>query len=70
MYRKELTSRTKDRMTIEQADQELPPMYWEYKKKPWYFGLATIVYRRDPQLAPNVNAVAEDANNLPVSRLH
>ena len=68
MYRKELTSRTKDRMTIEQADQELPPMYWEYKKKPWYFGLATIMYRRDPQLAPNVNAVAEDANNLPVSR--
>jgi hypothetical protein len=68
MYRKDLTCRTKDRMTIEQADQEIPPTYWEYKKKPWYFGLAVKVFRRDPHLAPNVNDVADDAANLPVSR--
>jgi hypothetical protein len=68
VYRKELTTRVKDRMTQEEADQETPPMFWEYKKKPWYFGLAVKVYRRDLQLAPNTNDVADDPSNIPVSR--
>lgn len=68
MYRKELTTRVKDRMTQEEADQETPPMFWEYKKKPWYFGLAVKVYRRDLQLAPNTNDVVDDPSNCPVSR--
>jgi hypothetical protein len=29
MYRKELTTRTKDAMTQEEADQEIPPQFWE-----------------------------------------
>ncbi|KAI2514371.1 hypothetical protein MHU86_264 [Fragilaria crotonensis] len=68
MYRKELTTRVKDRMTQEEADQETPPMFWEYKEKPWYFGLAVKVYRRDLQLAPITNDVAEDPSNAPVCR--
>ena len=68
MYRKELTTRSKDRMTKEEADNELPPMFWEYKKKPWYFALAVKVFRRDMHLAPNINDVADDPANKPVGR--
>ena len=31
MYRKELTTSVKDRMTQEEASQEIPPMFWEYE---------------------------------------
>lgn len=55
-------------MTQEEADQELPPPYWEYKKSPWWFGLAVKIFRRDPQLAPIVTDVMEDAANVPQSR--
>jgi hypothetical protein len=66
MYRKELTTSVKDRMTQEEASQEIPPMFWEYKEKPWYFGLAVNVYHRDLQLAPNTINVAGDPSNVPV----
>ena len=65
-YRKELM-RTK-RMSKEEADQELPPHFWEYRKNPWFLALAVKVFRRDPQLAPNVAEVMTDKENLPVSR--
>ena len=43
-------------------------MYWMYKTNPWYFTLATKIYRCHMQVAPNVNDVASDAINVPVSR--
>ena len=55
-------------MTQEEADQELPPQFWEYKKSPWWFGLAVKIFRRDPQLAPIVTDVMGDASNAPQSR--
>jgi len=55
-------------MTQEEADQELPPQFWEYKKSPWWFGLAVKNFRRDPQLAPIVTDVMGDASNAPQSR--
>jgi hypothetical protein len=65
-YRKELM-RTK-RMSKEEADQELPPHLWEYRKNPWFLALAVKVFRRDPQLAPNVADVMTDKENVPISR--
>jgi hypothetical protein len=41
---------------------------WEYTKMPWFLGLAVKIFRRDPQLAPNVADVLGDVENLPVSR--
>ena len=35
---------------------------------PWFLGLAVKIFRRDPQLAPNVADVLGDVANLPVSR--
>ena len=67
-YRKELTTRAKEPMTKADADQETAPMYWIYKTNPWYFTLATKIYRRHMQVAPNVNDVASDAINVPLSR--
>ena len=68
MYRQELTTRTKDRMTKEEAENKMPPTYWEYKKKPWYFALAVKVFRRDMHLAPNINDVADDPANKAAGR--
>lgn len=67
-YRKELTTRTKEPMTKDEADQELTPTYWEYKTKPWYFTLATKIYRRHMQVAPIVTDVAGDPASTPLSR--
>jgi hypothetical protein len=44
MYRNALTTRSKDRMAKEEADNKLPPTFWEYKKKPMYFALAVKVF--------------------------
>jgi hypothetical protein len=52
----------------EEADQKLPPPFWEYTKAPWYFGLAAKIFRRDPQLAMEVANVMNDKTNLPISR--
>jgi hypothetical protein len=34
MYRKELATRIKDAMAQEEADQEIPPQFWEYNGSP------------------------------------
>ena len=52
----------------EEADQKLPPPFWEYTKAPWYFGLAANIFRRDSQLAMEVADVMADKTNLPISR--
>jgi hypothetical protein len=54
--------------TQEEVDGMLPPHLWEFSKAPWYFGLAMKIFRRDPQLAPNVAEVLTDIANLPISR--
>lgn len=46
----------------------LPPHLWEYSKSPWLFGLCMKIFRRDPQLAPNVADVLSDVANIPDSR--
>jgi hypothetical protein len=55
-------------MTAEEVDRELPPSFWEYKKSPWFFGLTVKIFRRHPQLAPDVHAVLSDVANAPQSR--
>ena len=52
----------------EEADQKVPPPFWEYTKAPWYFGPAVKKFRRDPQLAMEVANVMTDKTNLPISR--
>jgi hypothetical protein len=38
------------------------------QKSPWFFGLTVKIFRRHPQLAPNVHAVLSDVANAPQSR--
>ena len=45
-----------------------PPPLWEFSKLPWYLGLAVKIFRRNPQLAPNVGDVICDLANIPISR--
>jgi hypothetical protein len=54
--------------TALQVDGIFPPPMWEYSKMPWFLGLAVKIFRRDPQLAPNVADILGDIENLPVSR--
>ena len=54
--------------TKQEVSQMLPPPLWEYSKSPWYFGLTVKIFRRDPQLAPDVSDVMSDISNKPVSR--
>jgi hypothetical protein len=68
-YRKECMTRQKDPLTKEEAELELVPTYWDYKKKPWYFGLAVKIFRRHMQLAPNVNEVADDKIDVTLPRI-
>jgi hypothetical protein len=65
-YRKELM-RTKS-VSVEEANQVLPPPFWEYKKLPWFLGLCVKIFRKDPQLAPDVKKVLSDKTNETVSR--
>lgn len=70
-YRDEM-SKTKRGTALKYTKTEieamLPPHLWEFSKSPWLFGLAIKIFRRDPQLAPNVADVLSDIANLPVSR--
>jgi hypothetical protein len=69
-YRKSLV-RQKDpasNMTMEEAEQHTAPMFWEYKTSPWFFALATKIFRRHVQVAPVVDDVINDPENAPVSR--
>jgi hypothetical protein len=63
-FRREL-QRKHSSMTVAEIDQALPPLFWEYKKSPWYFGLTVKIFRRHPQLAPDVHAVLSDIANAP-----
>jgi hypothetical protein len=54
--------------TKTEVDAMLPPHLWEYSKAPWIFGLSMKIFRRDPQLAPNVADVLTDVANIPISR--
>ena len=65
-YQKELMQ-TKG-VSIEEANQVLPPPFWEYKKLPWFLGLCVKIFRKDPQLAPDVTKVLSDKTNENVSR--
>ena len=70
-YRQEMaksTHRGAPKYTPLQVDSIFPPPMWEYTKMPWFLGLAVKIFRRDPQLAPNVADVLGDVSNLPVSR--
>jgi hypothetical protein len=56
-------------MTEAEADAELPPYLWEFKKAPWFLSLAVNIFPREPQLAPDVaEDVMKDKENIPVSR--
>jgi hypothetical protein len=55
-------------VTCEEADQMLPPMFWQYKGQPWIYFLCVQIFRRHPQLAPNVAEVLDDISNVPMSR--
>ena len=59
---------TVPKYTKTEIENMLPPHLWEFSKSPWLFGLALKIFRRDPQLAPNVADVLSDIANLPVSR--
>lgn len=65
-FRKECVSR--EGITREEADQKLPAMFWQYKGQPWVFFLCVQIFRRHPQLAPNVSEVLQDIANVPESR--
>ena len=67
-FRKDLLRSKKGTMTEAEADAELPPYLWEFKKAPWFLSLAVKVFCRDPQLAPDVADVMMDKENLPISR--
>ncbi len=55
------------KFTAVQVDGMFPPPMWEYSKMPLFLRLAVKIFRRDPQLAPNVADVLGDIDNLPVS---
>jgi hypothetical protein len=38
------------------------------KKSPWYSTLTVNIFRRDPQLTPNVEGELGDARNIPSSQ--
>lgn len=67
-FRKDLLRSKKGVMTEAEADAELPPHLWEFKKAPWFLSLAVKIFRRDPQLAPDVADVMKGKENLPISR--
>ena len=61
--------RLKKVTTEEEAESELPPFLWEYKKNPWFLSLLAVkIFHRDPQLAPDVSDVMLDKENVPVSQ--
>ena len=65
-YRRELVAMKG--MSEEDANKELPPQFWEYKKIPWCFSLTVKIFRRHPQLAEDVSKVLADKSNITISR--
>jgi hypothetical protein len=66
LYRKELVQRLTH--TQDEADQELLPEYFEFRKSPWFYLLTVKIFRTDPNLAPVVADILDDANNATESR--
>ncbi len=54
--------------TQDEADQELLPEYFEFRKSPWFYLLTVKIFRTDPNLAPVVADILDDANNATESR--
>jgi hypothetical protein len=70
-YRQEmakLNTKGVPKFTADALKTMQPPPLWEFSKLPWYLGLAVKIFRRDPQLAPNVGDVICDPANIPLSR--
>jgi hypothetical protein len=69
-FRREIHKGTaaKPGMPWAEAEQMLPPCNWEYKKLPWVFVLCVKIFRKNVQLAPNVNQVLTDVQNVLESR--
>jgi hypothetical protein len=67
-FRKDLIRSKKGAMSEEEADAELPPYLWEFKKSPWFLSLAVKVFLGTSQLAPDVADVMMDKENVPISR--
>jgi hypothetical protein len=55
-------------MSEEDANKELPPQFWEYKKIPWCFSLTVKIFCQHPQLAEDVSKVLADKSNITISR--
>jgi hypothetical protein len=66
LYQKELVQRLTH--TQDKADQELPLEYFEFRKLPWVYLLTVKIFRTDPNLAPVVADILDDANNATESR--
>jgi hypothetical protein len=61
LYQKELGQRLTH--TQDEADQELLPAYFEFRKSPWFYLLTVKIFRTDPNLAPVVADILDNANN-------
>jgi hypothetical protein len=66
LYCKELVQRLSH--SQDEADQELLPEYYEFWKSPWFYLLTVKIFGTDPNLAPVVADVLDDANNATESR--
>ena len=67
-FRKKLALNSKLSLTPQEIEDELQHQFWKYKKSPCYLTLTVIIFRRDPQLTPNVIEVLGDASNNPLSQ--
>ena len=65
-FRREVVAKKKK--TVAEADQMLPPPYWEYRRSPWMFLLCVKIFRKNIHLAPNVTEVLNDVANTVDSR--
>ena len=62
------TAGTKPGITVEEAVQKLPPIFWEYRKSPWMLFSYIKIFRRNPHLPPNVVEVLGDISNRTLSK--
>ena len=58
----------KKKKTVAEADQMIPPPYWEYRRSPRMFLLCVKIFRKNIHLAPNVTEVLKDIANTVDSR--
>ena len=65
-FRRELVAKKKK--SVAEADQMIPPPYWEYRHSPWMFLLCVKILRKNIHLAPNVAEVLNEIVNTVDSR--